>query len=108
MSDLEQSDNEDMNSLMGEDSDVEDVNPLMKLKQSITSIASNATNVFKSTLMNDVENEGESDNDINDDERGSTYFAPYFAIDTRIAYKALKDAKPEAKFLPAGDRKSVV
>ena len=81
MSDLEQSDNEDMNSLMGEGSDVEDVNPLMKLKQSITSIASNATNVFKSTLMNDVENEGESDNDINADDSDDDYKPPPPPVD---------------------------
>lgn len=42
------------------------------------------------------------EDDINDNERGSTYFAPYFAIDTRIAYRALKDANPKAKLLPAG------
>ena len=76
MSDLEQSDNEDMNNLMAEDSDIEDADPLMKLQQSMTSIASNVANVFKSTMTNNLENEGESDNDVNVDDSDDDEYKP--------------------------------
>lgn len=54
MSDLEQSDNEATNSIVGEES-----NPLMKLTQTISDITSNAANIFNSTVMNDDNEEGE-------------------------------------------------
>jgi DNA-directed RNA polymerase I, II, and III subunit RPABC2 len=60
MSDLEQSDNEATNSILGEES-----NPLMKLKQSITS---NVANIFKSNLMNNDENDENDENEVNSDE----------------------------------------
>jgi DNA-directed RNA polymerase I, II, and III subunit RPABC2 len=86
MSDLEQSDNEYINSQMGQDSDVEDTNPLMKLKQSMTSIASKASDVFKSTMMSDDEDENDNDvneieNDVNEDDSDDDYKPPPPPID---------------------------
>ena len=54
MSDLEQSDNEATNSIMGEES-----NLLTKLNKTISDITSTATNVFNSTVINDDNEDGE-------------------------------------------------
>lgn len=60
MSGLEQSDNEATNSVIGEES-----NLLTKLNKTISDITSNATNVFKSTVMND-ENEDGEENEVSE------------------------------------------
>jgi len=67
MSDLEQSDNEGINSVVGEESEMEEISPLAKLQQSLSDITSTATNVFKSDLNDNDREESDVDENINDD-----------------------------------------
>ena len=66
MSDLEQSDNEFTNSIVDEDSDVEESNPLTNLQQSVSDITSATINIFKPDMMNDTNNEEGQENDDNE------------------------------------------
>lgn len=67
MSDLEQSDNEGINSVVDEESEMEEISPLAKLQQTLSDITSTATNVFKSDLNDNDREESDVDENINDD-----------------------------------------